>query len=535
MILFPGRRGRVYAPFVPTEAAPTSLLVSAKQAGFAPGGAGYWLSLLLLCCGACTPVVQTESGAVRGSGTLSVVSFKNIPYAAPPEGEWRWRPPRRAVSWDGELDATMWGPRCAQVDTNGEISGSEDCLRLNIWAPAGVEPGSRPVLVWIHGGSLIRGTAMSSSTDGERLVARTGVVVVSINYRLGAFGYFPHQLLAGESGTTGNYGLLDQVAGLEWVQRNIPAFGGDPNRVAVFGQSAGGFSVCSLVASPLAKHLFSAAIIMSGGCSARTWNEGLAAGQQFVAATSCDAADSLACLRSLSMEAVLRALPPDTGYATVIDGYALTDDPLRTIARGGHQHVPVIIGNTSEEEGGSGSGILTEADYRNAILRLFPYPTALPLILQQYPVWEYASPGDAYVAFASDYKYACPARRAARAFLAAQDEAVYRYVFSHVLDNAPAEVRSLGARHSSDVPYIFDKLDSGGYEVSEAEQGLVDDFARYFTALAAVGRVADPVAPAWPLYDGNDTYLRIDSPVRSESGYRTRQCDFWDYLLTLKP
>jgi para-nitrobenzyl esterase len=179
------------------------------------------------------PVVQTESGAVRGTATDAVHSFRNIPYAAPPEGDWRWRPPRPAVSWDGELDSTAWGPRCAQVDTSGKISGVEDCLRLNVWAPAGAEPGSRPVLFWIHGGSLVRGSAMSNSTDGERLVGRTGVVLVSINYRLGAFGYLPHRLLAEESGTTGNYGLLDQVAALEWVQRNIAAFVGDPRRVAI--------------------------------------------------------------------------------------------------------------------------------------------------------------------------------------------------------------------------------------------------------------------------------------------------------------
>jgi para-nitrobenzyl esterase len=507
-----------------------------RRCGSAPGGARCWLMLLMVCCAGCGPVVQTESGAVRGSATPTVASFKNIPYAAAPEGDWRWRPPRRAASWDGELDTTDWGPRCAQVDSAGKISGAEDCLRLNVWAPVGVEPGSRPVLVWIHGGSLVRGSAMSSSTDGERLVARTGVVLVSINYRLGAFGYFPHWMLASESGTTGNYGLLDQVAALEWVQRNITAFGGDPNRVAIFGQSAGGFSVCSLVASPLAKHLFSAAIMMSGGCTARTWNAGMAAGQQFVAATRCaDASDTLACLRSLSMEAVLQALPPDTGYATVIDGYALTDDPLAVISRGQHQHVPVIVGNTSEEEGGSGAGIVTESDYRSAILKLFPYPTAMPLILPQYPVSEYASARDAYVAFASDYKYVCPARRAARALLAGQGEPVYRYVFSHVLDNATPEVRALGARHASDIPYIFDRLDAGGYQASDAEQMLVDAFARYFSGLATTGRIADPVAPLWPLYDGRDTYLRLETPIRAEIGYRTRQCDFWDYLTSLKP
>jgi para-nitrobenzyl esterase len=440
------------------------------------------------------------------------------------------------MSWDGERDSTGWGPRCAQVDSAGNISGSEDCLRLNVWAPAGAATDLRPVLVWIHGGSLVRGTAMSSSTDGELLVERTGVVVVSINYRLGAFGYLPHWLLAEESGTTGNYGLLDQIAALEWVQRNIAAFGGDPRRVGIFGQSAGAFSVCSLVASPLSKDLFSAAIMMSGGCTARTWDEGMAAGGQFVAAAGCaDAMDSLSCLRGLSMETVLQALPPDTGYAVVVDGYALKGAPGQIISRGVHNRVPVIVGNTSDEEGGSGSGILTAIDYQNAILKLFPYPTAMPLVLQQYPLWEYASPRDAYVALASDFKYGCPARGAARAFLAGQHETVYRYVFSHVLDNAPAEVRSLGARHAADIPYVFDKLDTGGYEVSEAELRLVDAFARYFAALAGSRSVAEAVAPFWPPYDGNDTFLWLDSEIRPGGDYRKRQCDFWDYLFSLKP
>jgi para-nitrobenzyl esterase len=422
------------------------------------------------------------------------------------------------------------------VDNAGQISGSEDCLRLNVWTPADAISGGRPVLVWIHGGSLVRGSAMSSSTDGERLVARTGMVLVSINYRLGAFGYLPLQLLSGESGTTGNYGVLDQIAALSWVQRNITQFGGDPRRVTIFGQSAGGFSVCSLVASPLAADLFSAAIMMSGGCTARTWQEGLAAGWRFVAASGCaDVPDTLSCLRGLSAESVLQTLPPDTGYSAVVDGYALTASPEQVILRGNHRHVPIIIGNTSEEEGGSGAGILTTTDYERAILKLFPYPTALPLILQQYPAWEYPSLKDAYAALASDLKYVCGARRAARAFVRNQDEPVYRYVFSHVLDNATAEIRALGARHASDVPYVFDRLDVNGYAPGDADRMLVEAFGSFFSSMATSGSLAACVSPAWPRYDGSEAVLWLDSEIRTGGEYRTRQCDFWDWLFTLKP
>jgi para-nitrobenzyl esterase len=412
----------------------------------------------------------------------------------------------------------------------------EDCLRLNVWAPAAPPAEARPVMVWIHGGSLARGSAMSSSTDGARLVERTGVVLVGINYRLGQFGFLPHRLLAAESGTTGNYGLLDQVAALEWVQRNIAAFGGDPRRVTIFGQSAGGFSVCSLMTSPLARGLFSAAIMMSGGCVARTWEAGLAAGQQFAAAAGCGSAgDPLACLRELSAESVLRALPPDTGYSPTIDGYALMAAPLDVILRGGHHRVPAIVGNTSLEEGGSGGGIVTSADLQSAILKIFPYPSAMPLLLQEYPVWEYGTPRDAYVAFASDLKYTCPARRVARALLGSQQEGVFRYVFSHVADNAPPEAQSLGARHAADTPYVFDKVEAAGYEVSEAERRLVEAFARYFTALGVAGAPADPAVPAWPRYDAGDPFLWLDAEIRPGNDFRKGQCDFWDYLFSLKP
>ena len=232
---------------------------------------------------------------------------------------------------------------------------------------------------------------------------------------------------------------------------------------------------------------------------------------------------------------MLQALPPSTGYATVIDGYALKGAPEQVISRGAHNHVPVIVGNTSEEEGGTSSVILTAGDFQNAVLKLFPYPSAMPLVLPQYPLWEYASPRAAYVAFASDFKYVCPARRAARAWLTGQNQNVYRYVFSHVLDNAAAEVRSLGARHAGDIPFIFDKVDTGGYEASEAERRLVDAFARYFAALATSGTVAEAIAPFWPRYDGNDTFLWLDSEIQPGDNYRKRQCDFWDYIITLKP
>jgi carboxylesterase type B len=282
--------------------------------------------------------------------------------------------------------------------------------------------------------------------------------------------------------------------------------------------------------------LFPAAIIMSGGCTAQAWDAGLAAGDRLASAAGCaEDGDPALCLRGLSVESVLQALPPDTKYSATIDGYALYGVPEQIISRGAHNRVPVIVGNTSEEQGGTGAGIATAGDFQNAVLKVFPYPTAMPLIWQQYPLWEYASASDDYVAFASDLMYVCAARRIARAFLTGQSEPVYRYVFSHVRDYAPPEVQALGAVHASDTPYVFDKLSTKDYEESEAEQRLVDAFEQYFATFAASGTLAEAAAPFWPAYDWNDTFLRLDSEIGAEEGYRKRQCDFWDWIMGLKP
>ena len=497
------------------------------------------------------PVVQTDAGALRGASSGTVWSFKNIPYAAPPVGEFRWRPPRPAAPWEGRRDATQWGDKCTQIDSSGNLVGGEDCLQLNVFTPAAPSPVRRPgnwprrlrpVLVWIHGGSLTTGSAVS--LDGTRLVQKTGVVLVTINYRLGPLGYMAHAALTWEqqTRTTGNYGLLDQIAALEWVHRNIAQFGGDPDRVTVFGQSAGAFSVCSLVASPLAAGLLSGAIMMSGSCSARTLTANEVQGNAVFAYAGCSqSADPPGCMRALPAGTVVRIpvmsdyASPVSGYSATIDGYALRGDPQTVIAQGHHNHMPVIVGNTSNELGASTLAVANEADFRNAIWQLVPYPGAYTLIAPQYTVAEYSSYRDAYVAFASDLMYVWPARGATRAFLAGQTEPVWRYVFSHVKDNAGPEIRAQGAVHSADTPYIFDTLDRGDYTPSEGERGLIDVMQRLWARMAETGAPEGGDLPFWPRYTTLDPYLRLDTPAVVEAGFRRLQCDFWDYMQGIKP
>src|SRR5215469_802584 len=251
------------------------------------------------------PVTGTDNGPVRGLAVGAVNEFLGIPYAAPPVGALRWQPPQPAASWSGVRDATRFGPHCPQGATPfGQASTSEDCLYLNVFTPSHKQAGSHfPVMVWIHGGALITGE--SNDYDPSALVA-DGVTVVTINYRLGALGFLAHPALADANGQSGDYGLMDQQAALRWVQRNIASFGGNPGNVTIFGESAGGLSTLSQVASPQAKGLFERAIVESGSynLTQAPLPDAEAAGEAFAASAGC-ASQTAACLRSLPVSTIL--------------------------------------------------------------------------------------------------------------------------------------------------------------------------------------------------------------------------------------
>jgi para-nitrobenzyl esterase len=488
----------------------------------------------------------TDLGAARGAVAGATWAWKGIPFAAPPVGDLRWQPPAPAACFDGVLEADAFGPACPQFEGNGvgAIVGDEDCLTLNVWAPADLAEAALPVMVWIHGGGHVQGSASAVAAgtelyDAQRLVERTGVVVVTIQYRLGPLGWLAHPTLAADNevGTTGMYGHLDQVAALEWVQRNIAGFGGDPSRVTIFGESAGGVSVCTLLASPLAAGLFSGAIMQSGGCVAMPLEEAETFGAEVFGDAGCgDASDPATCMRALSTTEVLSAKPVVidvagalAGYGAVIDGHALLDRPLEVIASGAHNAVPFLVGANSDETSRTVPlpQTATEAQYQAAVMSLLG--AFAVQALEQYPVADYASPWAAYVAMTSDAKFICSARRAARAALEGQTEPVRLYHLSQGVDGAPM-LAPFGAWHGLDVLYLFDHLDLGGYTPTAAESAVSGAMIDRWASFAATGDPDGDAGPAWPLYDLDDAYLGFDDPVVAGTGIRSAQCDFWDSL-----
>ncbi len=323
--------------------------------------------------GAGTDPVQIDTGMISGQRTGAdgkVRAYKGIPFAAPPVGKLRWRPPQPPASWQDLRECTQFSPICPQAPyPAGSVYAmapqpqSEDCLYLNVWTGAEGAAEKRPVMVWIHGGALTRGAASIPVYDGEAL-ARKGVVLVTINYRLGPFGYLAHPALSSESeqGSSGNYGVLDQIAALRWVQRNIAALGGDPDRVTIFGESAGSWSVCSLVATPLAKGLFQRAIGESGGCFApmqflKEAKNGCPPaekmGESLAAGLGVEAADNpLAAMREKSTEEVLKAAAKDLSLARAkanVDGWVFPQEIVEIYATGRQNRVPVLLGSNADE------------------------------------------------------------------------------------------------------------------------------------------------------------------------------------------
>lgn len=489
--------------------------------------------------------VITDRGAVTGALVGATYSYKNIPFAAPPVGDLRWKQPQPVACWSGERDATAWGNLCGQLDGNGLPIGSEDCLSLNVWTPGATPAKPLPVLVWIHGGGYTQGGAPAQSGkfrtyDGQHLSKEGNVVIVTINYRLGPLGFLAHPALSesASSPSSGNLGALDQIAALAWVKRNAAAFGGDAARVTIMGESVGGSSVCALVASPLAKGLFSGAIMQSGLCDAIPLATAEGFGAKVFAAAKCDTApDPAACMRALSAQAVLTALPDPADiagqlpqYGGVVDMKTLLGSPVAVIKSGAHNHVPFIVGNTSDETSRAvPASILTNADYVMAVKTRFGAMTSA--ILEHYPSSSYASPRAAYVAVTSDSRFICNSRRSLRALLAGQAEPAYRFVLTHALENGGPTIKVLGAWHAVDVLYLFNELNILAYMQSPGEAAICSTFGGDWSRFAATGDPSAAGGLQWSTYAMSDPYLQLDTAITMKSGYRTAKCDFWDSVL----
>lgn len=498
--------------------------------------------------------VITTRGAVAGVKDGDTWAFKGIPYAAPPVGKLRWRPPEPPPCYQGVLEAKKYGPVCPQIDSKGAVIGAEDCLTLNLWTPVAERAVAPvPVMVFLHGGGNVQGSSSEtivpgkSIYDGRRLAER-GRVVVTLNYRLGPLGFLALPGLSAESvrGVSGNYGILDQIAALQWVADNVAAFGGDPTRVMVFGESAGAVDTCTLLASPLAAGLFHAALMQSGGCTQPRLATAETAMWARVVQGSCGGdADLVACLRRLPAEQVVAELPGSIGvgnpsigmdpakYGPVVDGWVLVNSPLEAIRAGTHNRVPFAIGTNGEELAAMLTvKVATEEEFQTIVQTSFAVlgQSVVDQVLDAYPVSDYPSPQDALVALYSDMRFHCPARAIARAVAGTAGVPVWRYFFTR---QAETKQGPKPAQHGVELFYLFGTAEDIPFvQVAPADRALSEAIMGYWTRFGATGDPNGDGAVPWPAYDAaTDAYLRLDAPVLAGQGVRTPQCDLFDAMV----
>ena len=496
-------------------------------------------------------IVVTDRGAVRGVAAGNTYAFKGIPYAAPPVGDLRWRPPQRAARWSGVRTAMSFGNQCPQLSaitgTAQTWFGDEDCLYLNVWTPSERAPGEEvPVLFFIHGGGNTRGasnfvTFGANIYDGQRLAETERVVVVTANYRLHYLGWLAHSSLTEESeeGTSGNYGALDQIMALRWVRRNIEQFGGDPDRVLVFGQSAGGRNACVLATSPLTQSLMSRVGIISGNCeNIPTLARMEQSSNAYVERLGCaGAADIPACLRAKPLaDVVLSAVreplvPGGFQLGPNIDGRLLTEQPLDALRRPHRRRMPWLISSASDEVANAllpafwTAPVTTPAQYETAVRALFTDEIEND-VLATYPAAGYDTPRNALIQVLTDSFMVCPQRRMARA-AALHERPVWRAFYTHTYSNGP--LRPLRAGHITDMPFWFNNLALPGFIPSASEIALGDAMSSYLTSFATHGNPNYIGGAAWPQYDPiADSHIILDETVVSADGVRTARCDFWD-------
>ncbi|QXD15366.1 carboxylesterase family protein [Rhodocaloribacter litoris] len=497
---------------------------------------------LLLAFGLCGPVamaqpaapLRTESGLVTGTpgADPAVHVYRGIPYAAPPVGPLRWQPPEPPVAWTGVRAADRFAPGCPQPLPRSRLPWTEpfmhqgpvdeDCLYLNVWTAAADSSERRPVLVYIHGGGFTEGSGSVPLYDGEAL-ARKGLVVVTFNYRLGVLGFLAHPALtaASKHRASGNYGLLDQVAALRWVQRNIAAFGGDPGNVTIAGQSAGAMSVYLLTASPLAGGLFHRAIVQSGPGAlaafgiattrelARPLAEAERQGELFAGARG---AETLQALREMPVETLLAPTEgdPPGRFGPVVDGWFLPENPADLYARGQQHDVPLLMGmNADEPSAFPGYGRMTAGAFREQARTR--YGDRAEDFLALYPAATDEEAGLAQKHSTRDMALAAM-RRVADERAATSRTPAYLYLFERAIPWP--EHPEYGAFHSAELPYVFDNLRLLGRPWEPLDRHLAGLMSSYWARFAATGDPAAPVRgaedlPAWPAYDPSAGVLMV--------------------------
>ncbi|MEC4722340.1 carboxylesterase/lipase family protein [Noviherbaspirillum sp. CPCC 100848] len=502
---------------------------------------GAFVGLALAGCGgdnADRNRVLTDRGEVLGNETASMHQYLGIPYAAPPTGARRWKAPEPPAAWSGTREAGKFGSGCPQTGgAFGAASTNEDCLYLNVFTPKG--DGPFPVMVWIHGGAFVSGSG--DSYDASKLVAQ-GVAVVTINYRLGHLGFLAHPSLSAEQGgSSGNYGLMDQQAALRWVKNNIAQFRGDPNNVTVFGESAGGLSVQSQVASPLAAGLFNKAIVQSGSYTLDQPSLAQAQAGGTAVATAAGCTDqSASCLRALTVEQILQR-QAGANVVPTIDNKVLPVSLRAAFTSGSFNKVPVIEGSNADEYSLLSAarmdlvpsvGPVTAANYQARVSSLIAASgRTFEQVNAQYPLSAYASPVEAYDAIATDLLFACSGRTSAR-LKSASGANVYAYEFNDpnapMIYLPPATRPRWGAYHAAEIQYLF-PTSRAGVTYTAAQQALSNQMVAYWTAFAKNGN-PNGTGPAWPQFtNANDTFVSLEPGTsRTVTNFAQRhKCAFW--------
>jgi para-nitrobenzyl esterase len=493
-------------------------------------------------------LVKIDTGWVSGSGA-GVRVYKGIPYAAAPSGQLRWKPPQPAQPWKGIRVAKTFPANCPQMPL---LPGpqSEDCLGLNVWTPAHSPAAKLPVMVWIYGGGFQIGATSQSAYDGEALAAQ-GVVLVSINYRLGVFGFLAHPALNRESpqGASGNYGLLDMVAALQWVKRNIGAFGGDPGNVTIFGESAGGTAVCLLMVVPQAEGLFQKAISesaawMFGPIShvTESWY-----GRIPMAKFGERLGTDLAALRARSPAELMKSLPPPMtrndaaergeAYMPVVDGWVIPDDPARLFATGKFHHVALIAG-TNADEGTmlGGPPVRNQEQYRKwAAEKVGPLAERL---LSLYPASTDAEAHAAAAQASGDLVFLYGTRSVLRAS-SKLNPSTFQYQFTRV--NGIGRQIHWGSFHASEIPYIWETLPDSVYGTqasflgdfsvnadtyNQQDRKLSEAMSAAWVAFARTGSPNGTGLADWPSFAARESYMEFGDQIASKESLRKEPIDF---------
>ncbi|QWC91288.1 carboxylesterase/lipase family protein [Cupriavidus metallidurans] len=480
-----------------------------------------------------TSQAVVESGVLAGNAPDSsgIISFKGIPYAAAPVGDLRWKAPQSAAHWSGTRAATKYGNTCWQGTAFGPVdnsNASEDCLFLNVWTGAKTSSERRPVMVWIHGGGFQFGTSGDPRWEGENL-AKKGVVVVSLNYRLGVLGFLARTDLDAEADgkSSGMYGLLDQIAALQWVRNNIASFGGDPNNVTVFGESAGAHAIGMLLSSPLAKGLFSKAIAESGAF----WEtpKGVMIPHVVAAQTGTHlgaalGATTLAALRSLSASQLM-ADPTEPAYSPSVDGYVLPADPASRFAAGLQNDVPLLEGQNANEgtifAAAAGIPSDTAAHFIAAATAAFG-ASNINTFLQFYPASTDAEAQQSETLLAGDLIIASQTWEMANLQKKTGSSPVYSYYFSQTSPYNPLPI------HVSEVPYVFQNLVANGHGTPNADDlAVADAMSSYWTNFAKTGNPNGSGLPTWPAYTGaGGQVMGLATPVGAKAESTTARFQF---------